>query len=139
MALNVAPLLCSFTVTLDIFTLKKDIAKTHYNNAELNVQDNAPLVVYQATFAGHWLVTGFKTNSSLVDTRLSKMEATIENIAFFAGVGNLVVNQLMEREAVVAVIAKVAFVEEPKWTTLMAKNVCQVVSHAMETLADAPK
>jgi hypothetical protein len=29
--------------------------------------------------------------------------------------------------------------EEPKWTTVMAKNVCQVISRAMETLANAPK
>jgi hypothetical protein len=46
MAFNAAPLLCPFTVALDIFTLKKDTAKTHCNNAELNVPDNAPLVVY---------------------------------------------------------------------------------------------
>jgi hypothetical protein len=32
MALTTALLLCPFTVTLDIFMLKKDIAKTHYNN-----------------------------------------------------------------------------------------------------------
>jgi hypothetical protein len=38
-----------------------------------------------------------------------------------------------------AVTAKVAFAEEPKWTTVMAKNVHQVVSRAMETLVDAPK
>jgi len=29
--------------------------------------------------------------------------------------------------------------EEPKWTTVVAKNVRQVVSRVMETLADAPK
>ncbi len=29
--------------------------------------------------------------------------------------------------------------EEPKWTTMMAMNVCQVVSRAMETLANTPK
>jgi hypothetical protein len=29
--------------------------------------------------------------------------------------------------------------EEPKWTTVVAKNVRQVVNRAMETLADAPK
>jgi hypothetical protein len=45
----------------------------------------------------------------------------------------------MECEAVVIVITKVASVEEPKWTTVMAKNVRQVVSLAVETLADAPK
>jgi hypothetical protein len=32
MALTTALLLCPFTVALDIFMLKKDIAKTHYNN-----------------------------------------------------------------------------------------------------------
>ncbi len=33
----------------------------------------------------------------------------------------------------------VASAEEPNWTTMMAKNVHQVVSWAMETMADAPK
>jgi hypothetical protein len=47
---------------------------------------------YQATLTGHWLVMGLKTNSSHVDTRLSKMEAAIYNIASLADVGNLVVN-----------------------------------------------
>jgi hypothetical protein len=42
--------------------------------------------------AGHWLVMGLKTDSSHVDTRLSKMEATIKNIASFVAVGNLAVN-----------------------------------------------
>jgi hypothetical protein len=46
MALVAALLLCPFIVASDIFTLKKDIAKTHYNNTGLNVLDNAPLVVY---------------------------------------------------------------------------------------------
>jgi hypothetical protein len=46
MALDVAPLLCPFIVTSDIFTLKKDIAKTHCNNPGLNILDNAPLAVY---------------------------------------------------------------------------------------------
>ncbi|CAK9252615.1 unnamed protein product [Sphagnum jensenii] len=82
---------------------------------------------------------GFKINSSLVDTWLSKMKATIENIASFVAIGNLAVNHLMEHEAAVAMIAKVAFAKEPKWTTVMAENVCQVVNWAMETLADAPK
>jgi hypothetical protein len=40
----------------------------------------------------------------------------------------------MEREVPTA-----AFVEEPKWTMVMAKNVRQVVSRAMETLANVPK
>jgi hypothetical protein len=35
---------------------------------------------------------GLKTNSPLIDARLSKMEATIENIASLATVGNLAVN-----------------------------------------------
>jgi hypothetical protein len=35
---------------------------------------------------------GLKTDSSLVDTQLSKMEASIENIASLAAVGNLAVN-----------------------------------------------
>jgi hypothetical protein len=39
-----------------------------------------------------------------------------------------VVNQLMEHKAVAIVTTKVTFVEEPKWTTVMAKNVRQVVS-----------
>ncbi len=67
------------------------------------------------------------------------MEVAIENIVYLVGAGNLAVNQLMEREAIAAVTAKVASMEEPKWTTVMAKNVHQVVSRVMETLADAPK
>jgi len=55
----------------------------------------------------HRLVMGLKTNNSPVDVRLSKMEAAIENIASFTAVGNLVVNQLMEHEVVVAIITKV--------------------------------
>jgi hypothetical protein len=46
MAFIAASLLCPFTVASDIFMLKKDTAKTHYNNVGLNVQDNAPLAVY---------------------------------------------------------------------------------------------
>ncbi len=34
--------------------MKKDNAKTHCNNAELNVPNNAPLTIYQATLAGHY-------------------------------------------------------------------------------------
>ncbi len=67
------------------------------------------------------------------------MEAAIENIASFTVVGNLAVNQLMEREATTVVTTKVAFAEKPKWTTMVAKNVHQVVNQAMETLTDAPK
>jgi hypothetical protein len=44
------------------------------------------------------------------------MEAAIKNIASLMAAGNLVVNQLMEREAVVAITAKVASAKEPKWT-----------------------
>jgi hypothetical protein len=85
-----------------------------YNNTGLNIPDNAPLAVYQVAPAAQWLVMGFKTNSSLVHTRLSKMEATIKNIASPAATGNLAVNQLMECEAAVVVTAKVMSVEEPK-------------------------
>jgi hypothetical protein len=81
---------------------------------------------------------GLKIDSSLVDARLSKMEVAIKNIASFVAVGNLAVNQLMECEAATVVIAKVMSSEQPKWTTVMAKNLHQVVSLAMETLADAP-
>jgi hypothetical protein len=35
---------------------------------------------------------GLKIDSSPVDTRLSKMKATIENIAFLVAAGNLVIN-----------------------------------------------
>ncbi|CAM6026060.1 unnamed protein product [Sphagnum balticum] len=45
----------------------------------------------------------------------------------------------MEREVVTAFTSNAASAEEPKWTTVMAKNVCQVVSWAVETLADMPK
>ncbi len=45
----------------------------------------------------------------------------------------------MECEVAAIVIAKVAFMEKPKWTTMMAKNVRQVVSQVVETLANAPK
>jgi hypothetical protein len=82
---------------------------------------------------------GLKTNSSPIDAQLSKMEAAIKNIASLAAIGNLAVNQLMEHETVVATTTKAAFMEEPKWTTMMAKNVRQVVGQAVETLADAPK
>jgi hypothetical protein len=51
------------------------------------------------------------------------MEATIENIASLMITSNLVVNQLIEREAIATVTTKATFVEEPKWTTVMAKNV----------------
>jgi hypothetical protein len=130
MALNAAPLLCPFTIASDIFTLKKDTAKMHCSNAGFNVPDNAPLAVYQVALTRHWLVMGFKTNNSPIDTRLSKMEAAIENIASFTTASNLAVNQLIEREATVTVTVttKATFAEEPKWTMVMAKNVCQVVS-----------
>ncbi len=92
MALDAASLVCPFTTVSDIFTLKKDIAKQHYDNTTLNVPNNASLGVYQVALAKHWLVMGLKTDSSHVDMRLSKMEATIENTAFLAVGGNLVVN-----------------------------------------------
>jgi hypothetical protein len=67
MALVITPLLCPFTVALDIFTLKKDIAKTHCNNTRLNIPNNAPLAVYQVALAGHSLIMGFKIDCSLVN------------------------------------------------------------------------
>jgi hypothetical protein len=139
MALNAPPLLCPFTIASNIFMLKKDTAKMHCSNAGLNVLDNAPLAVYQVALAGHWLVMGLKTDNSPIDMRLSKMEATIENIAFFTTANNLVVNQLIKREATITTTTKATSTKEPKWTTVMAKNVRQVVSRAMETLANAPK
>jgi hypothetical protein len=39
----------------------------------------------------------------------------------------------------VAITAKAVSTEEAKWTTVMAKNVRQVVNQAVETLADMPK
>jgi hypothetical protein len=98
MAFDAASLLCPFTIASNIFTLKKDIAKTHCNNTEFNVPNNAPLAVYQATLGGHWLVMGLKTDNSHVDAQLSKMEVAIENIVSLTTVGNLVVNQLMEHK-----------------------------------------
>jgi hypothetical protein len=66
---------------------------------------------------------GLKTDSSPVDTRLSKMEAAIKNIASLMTNSNLPINQLMECKATAAVTAKAASAKEPKWTTVMAKNV----------------
>jgi hypothetical protein len=66
---------------------------------------------------------GFKIDSSPVDERFSKMEATIEHIASPTSIGNIVVNKLMEREVAAIVTAKVTFVEDPKWTIMIAKNV----------------
>jgi hypothetical protein len=119
--------------------LKKDTTKTHCINAGLNVLDNAHLVVYQAALAENWLIMGLKTNSPPIDARLSKMEAAIENIASLAAANNLGVNQLMECETVVAITTKVVSTKETKWTTVMAKNVCQVGNQAVETLVDTPK
>jgi hypothetical protein len=67
---------------------------------------------------------GLKIDSSLVDARLSKMEAPIENIVSLATIGNLAVNQLMEHKAATVVTTKAASAEEPKWTMVMANNVC---------------
>jgi hypothetical protein len=119
--------------------LKKDTTKTHYINAGLNVPNNAPLAIYQAALTKNWLVMGLKTNSPPIDARLSKMEATIENIVSLAAANNLVVNQLMERETAMAITAKAMSTKEAKWTTMMAKNVRQMVNQAVETLADTPK
>jgi hypothetical protein len=82
---------------------------------------------------------GPKTDNSLVNVQLSKMEAAIENIVSLAIVGNLAVNKLMECEAIATITTNVASVEEHKWTTVMANNVCQVVSWAVETLVNVPK
>jgi len=82
---------------------------------------------------------GLKTDNSPIDTRLSKMEAAIENIASLTTVSNLAVNQLIKREATTTATTKAMSTKEPKWTTVMAKNVRQVVSRAVKTLADAPK
>jgi hypothetical protein len=57
------------------------------------------------------------------NARLSKMEVAIENIASLVTVGNLVVNQLMERKVVAVITTKATFGEEPKWTTVTTKNV----------------
>jgi len=111
----------------------------HYSNAKLNVPNNAPLAGYQVTLVEHWLVMGFKIDNSPIDTRLSKMEAAIENIASLMIASNLAVNQLIEREATTTVTTKATYEEEPKWTTVMAKNVRQVVNQAVETLTNAPK
>jgi hypothetical protein len=92
MAFIIAPLLCPFIVVSDIFALKKNIAKTHCKNAGFNVPDNAPLSIYKAALAGHWLVMGLKIDNSSVDVRLSKVEVAIENIVFLAAPGNLAVN-----------------------------------------------
>jgi hypothetical protein len=67
------------------------------------------------------------------------MKGIIENIMSLATVGNFVINQLMERKAATAITTKATFTKEPKWTTVMAKNMRQVISEAVETLADAPK
>jgi hypothetical protein len=82
---------------------------------------------------------GLKIDSSPVDMQLSKMEVAIEEITSLVIVGNLAINQLMECKAAVIVITKVASTEEPKWTMVMAKNMRQVVSWAVETLVDTPK
>jgi len=66
---------------------------------------------------------GLKIDNSPVDTRLSKMEAAIKNIASLAAVGKLAVNQLIECKVATIVTTKAASIEKPKWTTVMAKNV----------------
>jgi S-adenosylmethionine hydrolase len=71
-----------------------------------NVPDNAPLAVYQAALARHWLIISLKTDNSLVNAQLSKMEATIENIATSVAVGNFAVNQLIKHEATPTNITK---------------------------------
>jgi hypothetical protein len=63
------------------------------------------------------------------------MEAVIKNIMSLVATGNLTVNQLIKRKVAMALIAKAASTKEPKWITVMANNMRQVVSWAMETLA----
>jgi hypothetical protein len=53
MALDDAPLMCPFTTSSDIFTLKNDIVKQHCNNVRLDALDNASLAIYQGALAGH--------------------------------------------------------------------------------------
>jgi hypothetical protein len=67
------------------------------------------------------------------------MEAAIKNIVSLVAASNLAVNQLMEHEVATPITAKVTSTKEPKWTTVMAKNVRQVVNRDVETLVDAPK
>jgi hypothetical protein len=45
----------------------------------------------------------------------------------------------MECKVIATITTKAASAEEPKWTMVMAKNMCQVVSWVVETLVDAPK
>jgi hypothetical protein len=45
----------------------------------------------------------------------------------------------MECKATTIVTAKAVLTEKPKWTTMMAKNVRQVVSRAVENLTNVPK
>ncbi len=52
MALIATLLLCPSTVVSNIFTLKKDTTKMHYNNTKFNIPNNAPLAIYQATLVG---------------------------------------------------------------------------------------
>jgi hypothetical protein len=52
MACDVALLLCPFTAVSKKFTLK-DTTRQHCNNVELNVPNNASLVVYQVALAEH--------------------------------------------------------------------------------------
>ncbi len=63
----------------------------------------------------------------------------IKNIASFAAIGNLAVNELMEHEVTAIIIVKVIFMKESKWTMVMTKNMREVVSQAVETLANMPK
>jgi len=67
------------------------------------------------------------------------MEAAIENIESLTTASNFAVNQLIEREVIAIVTTKATSTKEPKWTTMMVKNVRQVVNRAVETLANAPK
>jgi hypothetical protein len=82
---------------------------------------------------------GLKIESSPIDAQLSKMAVAIKNIASLTVASNLIVNQLIECEVTTTVTTKATFTKEPKWTTVMAKNMRYIINRAVETLADAPK
>ncbi|CAM6078743.1 unnamed protein product [Sphagnum tenellum] len=116
MAFNVASLLCPFIVALDIFMLKKDTAKMHCNNVELNVLDNAPLIVYQAAVAGHWLIMASKPIVHLLTRTCPKWRQPLRTL----GLSRLLTTlQSMECEMTAVAIPKAMSTKEPKWTKVM--------------------
>jgi hypothetical protein len=66
---------------------------------------------------------GLKIDNSPIDAWLSKMEAGIKHIMPLVAIGNFAMNHLMECEAATIITAKAASAKEPKWTTVIAKNV----------------